>query len=361
MQDNIKLLLKTSSEITTETSYKKVLIKFSNVTKKILNAQRCSIFLHDKKNKELYTYIAHGVKRIHIKENNGIVGASFLNNEILNISNVYNDKRSDRSFDKKNNFITKSILTHPLRTREGKVFGVFQVTNKIGRESFTKEDCEFLRYISGYVSEILENQKLNKDIRKAQEEIIYRLSFVTRYKDPETQNHIIRVGLYCSVLAKALGWSRKKVELIRLAAPMHDIGKVGIPDRILLKPTTLDDEEWSVMKKHTEYGHKILKGSTSKLMKIAALVALEHHEKWNGKGYPMGKKREEISIYARMLSLVDVFDALSSKRHYKNSWPTEETLSLIKSERGKQFDPQLVDLFLENLNEILKIRERYGD
>jgi len=146
-----------------------------------------------------------------------------------------------------------------------------------------------------------------------------------------------------------------------IAAPMHDIGKIGIPDAILLKKGKLNDWEWDVMKKHTTIGYEILKDSSSELLQMAALVALDHHERWDGTGYPNGKKGEEISLWGRITSVADVFDALLSKRPYKEPWSLEKTVEHMNSLKGKQFDPQLVELFFSDLDEVMKIREKYRD
>ncbi len=162
-------------------------------------------------------------------------------------------------------------------------------------------------------------------------------------------------------MAKKLGFDEKYCYNIRLAAPMHDIGKLGIPDAILLKKGKLEGEEWEVMKKHTIIGYNILKGSDSDLLKLAAVIALEHHEKWDGTGYPYGKKGEEINIAARITAIADVFDALTSERPYKPAWSVEEATKYMKELKGRHFDPNLLDLFFENLDEVLSIKERYKD
>jgi len=149
--------------------------------------------------------------------------------------------------------------------------------------------------------------------------------------------------------------------MIRVASPMHDIGKVGIPDAILNKPGKLTYEEFEIMKMHSELGHDLLKFSQREILKIAAIVAHEHHEKYNGKGYPRGLKGEDIHIYGRITSVADVFDALGSERVYKKAWDLDCILKLLKEERGVSFDPQIIDLFLENLEEFLVIRDRYQD
>ncbi len=146
-----------------------------------------------------------------------------------------------------------------------------------------------------------------------------------------------------------------------MAAPMHDVGKIGIEDKILKKPGKLDKDEWQIMMKHSEMGSQILGAHDDDLLNVASIMAFEHHERWNGKGYPLGKKKEEIHLYARIVAVADVFDALTSVRPYKNVWTVEDSLSLIKSERGEHFDPKLVDAFVNIFDKILEIKLKYKD
>jgi response regulator RpfG family c-di-GMP phosphodiesterase len=150
-------------------------------------------------------------------------------------------------------------------------------------------------------------------------------------------------------------------DLIKMASPMHDIGKVAIPDAVLKKPGKLDEEEFKIMQSHTDIGYGLLKNSTRKILKSAAILAHQHHEKWNGKGYPQGLKGEEIHIYGRITAIADVFDALGSERVYKAAWELDRILNLFKEERGQHFDPQIVDVFMEQLPKIINVRDNYTD
>ena len=197
------------------------------------------------------------------------------------------------------------------------------------------------------------------ELKKAYVELMQRLAQAAEYKDNETGQHIARMSRYCYVLAKAYGLSQEYAEDLMLAAPMHDIGKVGIADSILLKPGRLDAQEYEIMKQHAELGANILAGSESKLVRLAYLMAMEHHEKYDGSGYPKGLQGEEISIEGRICALADVFDALTSKRPYKEAWPIEEAMAFIQSQSGLHFDPKLVALLAENLPEILKIKTQF--
>jgi len=359
--DKLRLLLKVSSEMTKDKDLKSILIQLTDITNKLLEADRCSIFLNDEKKKELWTIVADGVKEIRIPNNIGIAGEVFVTKKALNIPDAYSYEKFNKKVDKKTGYHTKNILAVPLINHLGEILGVFQVINKLTADSFSQDDLDLLNHIGGYAASNIENVILYDKLREAQEDVIYKLSHATSYKDPETKNHIIRVGLFSAVIARALGWKEDKVDLIKLAAPMHDIGKVGIPDKILNKPGKLSDPEYEVMKKHTLYGYDILAGGGSDLSEIASIISLEHHEKWDGTGYPNGKKGKEISIYARITMVSDVFDALASERPYKKAWSIEDAIKELKLNSGTHFDPNIVDLFEKNLDEILKIKKEFND
>jgi len=195
-----------------------------------------------------------------------------------------------------------------------------------------------------------------EQLKQAHVDLVQRLGRAAEYKDTDTGEHIVRMSQYSKILALALGIPELHAEQLRQAAPMHDIGKIGIPDAILLKPGKLTFEEFEQMKQHTVIGAQILAKSSSPLLQLAHQLAIEHHEKWDGTGYPNGLKGEEISIEGRIVAVADVFDALTSKRPYKDAWGVEETIEHIKQQSGKHFDPQLVDLFIENIDKILEIK-----
>ncbi|RMH01925.1 MAG: HD domain-containing protein [Aquificota bacterium] len=360
MSDKIKLLLSSAEKIVREKDINKLIYMLADLARELLEAHRMSLFLLDEQKGTLYTFVAHGVSRIEIPKNKGFVGYSATTGESLIVEDAYKDERFNPEVDKATGYRTKSVIVVPIFDRKGQVMGVFQGINKLSG-NFTQEDLEILTLLGGFAGAYIENQALTEEIKKAHEETITRLSYAAEYKDPETYNHILRIGLFSELMAKKLGFDEKYCYNIRLAAPMHDIGKLGIPDAILLKKGKLEGEEWEVMKKHTIIGYNILKGSDSDLLKLAAVIALEHHEKWDGTGYPYGKKGEEINIAARITAIADVFDALTSKRPYKPAWSVEEATKYMKELKGRHFDPNLLDLFFENLDEVLSIKERYKD
>jgi putative two-component system response regulator len=190
---------------------------------------------------------------------------------------------------------------------------------------------------------------------------IYTLSRAAEYKDEDTGAHIQRMGHCSATIARKMGLNETTVEAILYAAPMHDVGKIGIPDHILLKPGKLDADEWQIMKEHTTIGGRILTGSEEGFVKLAEVIALTHHEKWDGTGYPEGLKGSQIPLAGRITAIADVFDALTTKRHYKEAFDLGKAYEIIKESRGGQFDPEVVDAFFAAKDEIESIKARYKD
>jgi response regulator RpfG family c-di-GMP phosphodiesterase len=206
-----------------------------------------------------------------------------------------------------------------------------------------------------------EVQKATREMRNREQEVIFRLSKAAEYRDPETGGHIRRMAHYSKHIAHQLGMSIPLQNMILEAAPMHDIGKVGIPDAILLKPGKLDECEFELMKEHAAFGHNILNGSSSKLMQLGALIALTHHEKYDGSGYPNGLVGDKTPIYGQIIAVADVFDALTSERPYKKPWSIESAIDFLKEGSGKHFKPECVTAFLQNWDDVLAIKERFVD
>ncbi|WP_051507067.1 HD domain-containing phosphohydrolase [Saccharibacillus sacchari] len=208
---------------------------------------------------------------------------------------------------------------------------------------------------------VFENLELRHEIESTQKEIIYTLGEIAETRSQETGFHVKRVAEYTKLLALKYGLPEEEANLLALASPMHDIGKVGISDSILNKPGKLTFEEYETMKSHAISGYEMLKHSSRPILKTAAIIALQHHEKYGGGGYPQGLSGEEIHLYGRITAIADVFDALASDRVYKKAWPLSEIVDLFHQEKGKHFDPSLTDLFLEHLEEFLEIRSQYAD
>ncbi|MCK8137121.1 two-component system response regulator [Pseudoalteromonas sp. 2CM28B] len=200
-----------------------------------------------------------------------------------------------------------------------------------------------------------------EQLKQAHVDLVHRLGRAAEYKDTDTGEHIARMSQYSKLLALEFGMGEQQAELLRQAAPMHDVGKIGIPDAILLKPGRLTPDEFDHMKQHAAIGAQILANSSSPLLQLAHKLALEHHEKWDGSGYPNGLKGEQISVEGRIVAIADVFDALTSKRPYKEAWGVEEALEHMQAQAGKHFDPHLINLFVNKLDAIIAIKNTYQE
>lgn len=211
------------------------------------------------------------------------------------------------------------------------------------------------RLLEGMVDEA------TREIREREKETLLRLARAGEFRDEETGYHLIRMARYSRLIANAIGLERDEAETIELAAPLHDIGKIGIPDGILLKPGRLDAPEWDVMQRHPVIGHEILKGSASKYVRMGALIALGHHERYDGKGYPNGLEGDHVPLCARIVSVADVYDALTSRRPYKKAWKPDEAFEYLRAQRGKHFDPRLVDAFLGMKEKVVEVQRDFQD
>lgn len=218
---------------------------------------------------------------------------------------------------------------------------------------------KFLADRALHLSSLVEEQLVL--IRQREQELIFRLSRAAEFRDPETGAHIQRMAHYSRLIAEKLGLSPATQKIILEAAPMHDVGKIGIPDYILLKPGKLTDEEFALMKNHAQLGYELLQGSTSEILRAGAEIARSHHEKFDGTGYPQGLVGENIPLYGRIVAVADVFDALTSERPYKKAWSMEEARDVLIEGRGKHFDPACVDAFMSALDQVLEIKNQFKD
>lgn len=217
-----------------------------------------------------------------------------------------------------------------------------------------KQMINYARALNETVGSLKEK---NRELNEAYYDTIKRLVIASEYKDEDTYDHIIRMSRYSALLAEKLVLPGEEVDNILFASPMHDIGKIGIPDAIIMKPGKLTDEEFELIKNHTVFGAKILEGSKAGILELARVIAISHHEKWNGKGYPSGVKGTDIPLVGRIVALADTFDALTSRRPYKDPYPADVAYDIIKKERGQHFDPGVADIFLDNYSEFIKIQQ----
>jgi response regulator RpfG family c-di-GMP phosphodiesterase len=230
-----------------------------------------------------------------------------------------------------------------------------------GVKKLGEVDRDLIELYSNNISAAFDNASLNLKLQDSQKEIIFTLGEIAEARSKETGNHVKRVAEFSKLMAIKYGLSQDEAEIIALASAMHDIGKLGIPLSILNKPGKLTPEEFEVMKTHSTIGYDMLKGSNKEIIKTASIIALQHHEKYNGTGYPKGLKGEEIHIYGRIAAIADVFDALGTVRVYKPAWEIDKILQYFNEEKGSHFDPQLMDIFFKNIDEIIVIRNSFPD
>ena len=246
---------------------------------------------------------------------------------------------------------------------------VINVANALRRRSLERENRRHREELQGLVRTRTDDlrevvtrlQRVETDLRRSREETIERLSIAAEFRDNETIKHIKRVSGYCHILARGVGLDEEQCEMIRVASQLHDVGKIGIGDDILLKTGRLTEQERDTMKQHTEIGYRILAGSDSEILSIAASIALTHHERFSGNGYPRGLAGESIPVEGRIVAVADVFDGLTSQRVYKDAVPVHEAVEVLKAESDNQLDADLVDLFLSSMAYILPIKEQYPD
>jgi putative methionine-R-sulfoxide reductase with GAF domain len=293
-----------------------LLVLMADLGRSLVQADRCSLWLIDSDTNELWTKVAHGVKQLRIPIGAGFVGYSVKSGEALLVEDAYADERFDRRSDNLTHYRTTSVMTVPLRDGNGKVMGVYQAINKKGDSAvFSKQDLERLALTAVYSAKTIESAQLTEELQKSkdeleatQEELIHILGDISESRSRETGDHIQRVAEISYKLAVYYGLPKAEAERIRLAAPMHDLGKVGIPDAVLNKPGRFTDEEFATMKSHAVRGEEILQKSKRDLLRFAATLAGAHHERWDGTGYPRGLKGEEIPLAGRICAVADVLD-----------------------------------------------------
>ncbi len=298
-----------------------------------------------------------------------IAGYSALTKEILNIPDVRaippeSPYHYNPSWDQKTSYASHSMMVVPMLNREDQVVGVLQLINALdaGRVvPFRRGHEKLASSLASQAAVSIQNAELTEDLKQAHLDTIFRLGVAAEYRDKETANHIKRMSHYGALIARGLGWDAEAVEVLLWSSLMHDVGKLGIPDSILQKPGLLTPEERKIMEYHTTIGGSILKGSKAPVLLQSRIVALTHHEKFDGTGYPRGLKGEKIPLEGRITLMADVFDALSSKRVYKEAMAEAEVLRILEEGRGTHFDPGILDVFLGRLEEVREIKERYSD
>lgn len=257
-------------------------------------------------------------------------------------------------------FLNKPFMVPELQARMKSLSRV-KLYHDFLKDYQKKLELEIERKTADLLKINLNLQMAINEIKDLSLEIIYRLGKAAEYRDEHTGYHIQRISHYSALIGVHMGLSEEAIEVLRYASPLHDIGKLGVPDSILLKPGSLSSEEWQIMKLHTVFGAEILKGSKVKYLKAAEKIALYHHEKWDGSGYPEGLKGTKIPLFARITAIADVFDALTTDRPYRKALSLDEAFEIIAKGRGTHFDPEIVDVFFDIQEELLSIRELFKD
>jgi HD-GYP domain-containing protein (c-di-GMP phosphodiesterase class II) len=357
-QMQLDMLVDFGRQLSSETRFDKLLALTAKQISKIIGARHCFIFIKDEKHGEWCSKIARGkglkYTEVHLPaEGDSIAALVARTGETVNIRDAYNDPRFAKGLDLITGFKTETVLAVPLLNKEGRVIGVFQLNNKENGAAFDKNDEGLLRLLSNLASGNIEIAALYEDVKLSNTEIIYRLAVTSEFRDQnDTKIHLRNIAGTSYRIARAMGFEEQAAEVIKDASLLHDIGKVAIPDYILLKPCKLSEEEYEIMKAHTFYGGKILQGSKSKVLRTAHKMSLYHHERWDGSGYPAGLKGEAIPLEARIVATADVFDALCMRRVYKNSWKISEAYKYMLERSGKDFDPKVIAAFKAAFNQI---------
>lgn len=363
--DPLVSLVKISRSITALTDIDELLRVIAEETKNAIQADRCTVFLWDKDSDELWSKVALGLdssKEIRFPADKGLAGYVVKTGESLNIVDAYNDSRFNPEVDLKTGYRTKTILCMPITNNNREIIGAFQVLNKIDGV-FTKNDEDLLVAIGGSASIALENAQLfDKQLQMYHEQKLLFDSFIDTLaiavdaRDKITAGHSTRVRLYSTLLAQEIDMAPKEVALLEKAAILHDIGKIGIRDSVLQKDGKLTDEEYKHIQEHVRITHNILNRIyMSQDFRIITEMACSHHEKWDGSGYYRHLKGEEITLGGRILAVADVFDAITSRRHYRDKMPIVNVINILIKDSGSHFDKSLVDTFLNiSLNKIIR-------
>jgi HD-GYP domain-containing protein (c-di-GMP phosphodiesterase class II) len=368
-EEMLKIIFDYTAKIANERNLDRLLMLMADMGREMIIADRCTVWLLDSGRNELWTRVAHGVKEMRMPSTNGLVGHAVTTGQPVFIDDAYTNiqfkdvlEKGALAMDKQTGYRTKSLMVIPFRNNDNEIMGAYQAINKLNeKEQFTEKDMEYLTLAASYSGKSLESSQLTAEIEETQKEIIFTMGEIGESRSKETGNHVKRVAEYSYYIALGLGLSQEEAELLKMASPMHDIGKVAIPDAVLKKPGKLDEEEIKIMQSHTDIGYNLLKNSRRHILQTAAIVAHQHHEKWNGRGYPCGLKGSEIHIYGRITAIADVFDALGSERVYKKAWDLDRILNLFKEERGEHFDPKVVDAFFDQLPQLIMARDTYSD
>ena len=354
----LTVLFNITRNISIELKLDKLLFILMDEVKRALKADRCTVFLLDRDKNELWSKVAHGEREIRFPGNLGIAGYVTTTGDVLNIPDAYADSRFNREIDKKTGYHTKNMLAFPMRNKLGEIIGVFQVLNKY-EGPFTNNDEQLLDAISVISATQIENAQLYEEQKKTFDSFIETLASTIDARDPLTAGHSHRIALYADEIAKIMNILPARREMIRYAALLHDYGKIAIREAVLTKNGRLTVEEYTHIQEHPAYTKNILQNiNFTGIYKSIPLIAGAHHEKIDGSGYPEGIKGSEILLEARILAVADVFDALTSVRHYRDRMEFVRVLGILNRDSGTHFDTECVEAFKKiKLDVFVKILE----
>ena len=357
--ERLSSLLNVAQSLSNVMDIDELLFKIMEVVRHQLNADRCTVFLVDSDRNELWSKVAHGLKNeIRFPIGKGIAGYVARTGETLNIKDAYSDSRFNPEVDKKTGYKTHNLLTLPMRNKQNEIIGVFQVLNKKSGP-FNEEDEELLNAISSIAASAIENAQLYDELHKSFVSFMETLSTTLDARDYITSGHSRRVTLYAVQVARLMKLPKEEVELIRYSALLHDIGKLGVPEIVLFKNKKLTEEEYNIIRRHAALSRSILqKIHFQRHLKNIPEIAASHHEKVDGSGYPLGLKGEQIPLGGKILAVCDVFDALTSRRQYKDRMDIVEVTEILDRETGTAFEPYVVYQFKNiTLNVLIEILE----
>jgi len=363
LESKLNSLITFGQSVSRETELAILSQKISSQVTEMLGCERCLLFIIDRETDELFTKLTVGGQKteIRIPCGKGIVGKCIKEDALINISDADKDSSYRRELDMLTGMFSRNLMVIPLYDIRGEAIGALEATNKI-KGAFNSSDESMLKFISTFASSAAANSILYNSLKESRLETIYRMATIAEFRDQgDTAVHLTHISGYSVILAQAMNLPESEIEIIKAASPLHDIGKVAIPDTVLLKPGKLTEEEFNKMKEHTTFGAQMLNNAKTDLLKSAEVIALNHHEKFNGHGYPKGLCGKEIPLIARIVSVADVFDALCSKRVYKPAWEPEKARELIMSESGQSFDPEVVNAFMHSYSDIMKLYQSRAD
>ncbi|HOC90164.1 MAG TPA: GAF domain-containing protein [bacterium] len=356
--ERLKMLLKVAGSISSEMQLDKLLRLIMDEVKQVLQCDRCTVFVLDREHDELWSRVAHGESEIRFPARLGIAGAVVESGQVINIPDAYADSRFNPNIDKQTGYHTRNLLSAPMRNKPGEIIGVFQILNKL-EGPFTREDEEILNAISVLAATQIENAQLYEEQKKTFDSLVETLASTIDARDPLTAGHSQRISLYADEIGRVLRLPPQEREVLRISALLHDYGKIAVREAVLTKNEKLTDEEYSHIRNHAAYTRSILeKINFSRELREVPLIAASHHERVDGSGYPAGLVDAEIPLLSKILAVADVFDALTSRRHYRTRMPFAEVIQLLLDGIGSQFDPRPVHAFRAiKLDRLVRILE----